>query len=386
MIIRRRHTKNFTTVSNVMFDDEKLKADEVGILIYLLSRPDNWEVRRPALQRRWNVGPVAMKRIVRSWMKNGWCQATKVRLPNGHFCILYDISDIPGKGLSDDEITEALSLVSSEALSDVLSEITEPEDEPPHILDDPPPCQPVLADHPVVTRGVAYIRDITNTDLTNLESPNSEREFARAREKHALNLAEFKRRWPTAASDDQTRIDDAWYALEFDEGEAALAGIVAFLEKLKRDKRTTVPAGWKYLKEKRWTLLEHVSVEAKVAGYPCASVEGRAVAVLYDIVGAGDFFRTAVRKADRVYYRLPVTPRLAALAQAPSAADWATLARNQAAAWESFVAEHLTLQVRQRVREGSRAPWPWPPRKDGALTATGPPDVLMSDDDLADFK
>jgi hypothetical protein len=125
---------------------------------------------------------------------------------------------------------------------------------------------------------------------------------------------------------------------------------------------------------------------AASSGYPCASVEGRAVAVLYDIVGAGDFFRTAVRKADRVYYRLPVTPRLAALAQAPAPTEWATLARNQAAAWETFVAEHLTLQVRQRLREGSRAPWPWPPRKDGTLTATGPPDALATEDDLANFK
>lgn len=122
------------------------------------------------------------------------------------------------------------------------------------------------------------------------------------------------------------------------------------------------------------------------AGYPTASTEGRAVAVLYDIVGAGDFFRSTMRKADRVFYRLPVTPRLAALAQSPPVAEWATLARNQAAAWETFVGEHLTLQVRQRLREGSRAPWPWPPRKDGTLTATAPPDAGLSDQDIADFK
>lgn len=122
------------------------------------------------------------------------------------------------------------------------------------------------------------------------------------------------------------------------------------------------------------------------AGYPTASTEGRAVAVLYDIVGAGDFFRSTMRKADRVFYRLPVTPRLAALAQSPPVAEWATLARNQAAAWETFVGEHLTLQVRQRLREGSRAPWPWPPRKDGTLTASAPSDAGLSDQDIADFK
>ncbi len=39
MIIRRKHTANFTTIGNVLFNDERLKADEVGIIGYLLSRP-----------------------------------------------------------------------------------------------------------------------------------------------------------------------------------------------------------------------------------------------------------------------------------------------------------------------------------------------------------
>jgi len=386
MIIRRRHTKNFTTISNTLFDDMRLAADEVGILAYLLSRPHDWEIRRSALMRRWSIGPGTMKRIMNKWMAAGWCQATKIRLPNGTFCILYDISDLPGKELSDDEIRMALSLVSSEVDPDGIVRGYDEADEPPSIPDDPPPSQPVVVDQRGGEAGVAYIEGPNTEEPRDESYQNSERELARAREKHALNLAEFKRRWPTAASDDQTKIDDAWYVLEFDEGEAALGGIPAFLGKLKRDKRTTVPAGWKYLKEKRWTLLEQVSVEAKMSGYPTASPEGRAVSVLYDIVGAGDFFRSVVRKGDRVYYQLPMTPRLAALAQAPAVAEWATLARNQAAAWESFLSEHLTLQVRQRLREGSRAPWPWPPRKDGTLSTTGPPQALATDDDLADFK
>lgn len=142
-------------------------------------------------------------------------------------------------------------------------------------------------------------------------------------------------------------------------------------------------AGWP-----QWLryLPEGGGAPASSAGYPCDSTEAKAVAVLYDLVAAGDFFRSAVRKGDRVYYRLPVTPRLAALAQAPTFAAWVYLERSQAAAWESFVSEHLTLQTRRRLREGSPAPWPWPPRKDGTLTATGPPETLATEDDLADLK
>ena len=81
------------------------------------------------------------------------------------------------------------------------------------------------------------------------------RESLRACEKHALGLAAFKKRWPTAAADDQNQIDYEWYALTAEEGEAALVGISPFLEELKRHKRTHPPTGWKYLHQKRWTLL-----------------------------------------------------------------------------------------------------------------------------------
>lgn len=389
MIIRRRHTANFTTISNRLFDDERLVADEVGILAYLLSRPDNWEIRRPALARRWGIGPISVKRIVRSWMKAGWCTATKVRLPNGTFCILYDISDVPGKEMTEDEVREALSLVSSEASYDDPDPISEA-DNHPHVPDDPPPRQPVLAGHPLVTGGVAY-KEITNTELPKDESDQkAERELARAREKHALGLVEFKRRWPTAASDDQSKTDEAWFALEFDEGDAALAGIPLFLEKLKRDKRTTVPAGWKYLREKRWTLLETTAAAPHGPTIHARdSTEAKAVGVLFKIAKASSFFHSVVARHGSVSYAKEITPQLAALdhPQAHREADWVELSHQQACAWEAFLREFVTVQVRKHLVAGDRAPWPWPPSVEGKLyPITGPPEVLMSDQDAADFK
>lgn len=385
MIIRRRHTKNFTTLSNVIFDDMKLQADEVGVLAYLLSRPHDWEIRRSALMRRWSIGPGTMKRIVNSWMRSGWCQATKIRLPNGTFCILYDISDLPGKELSDDEIRMALSLVSSEVDPDGIIRGDEPE-EPPSIPDDPPPPQPVLVDQGGGDEGVAY-RDITNTEIPRTDSDqNSERELARAREKHALNLAEFKRRWPTAASDDQNKIDEAWFALDFDEADAALHGITPFLEKLKRDKRTTVPAGWKYLREKRWTLLE-VAAAAGGTGFSAFaldSIEAKALATLFEIAGKGAFFHTVMKRPTGIFYTRTITPQLATLAQAMPKSDWVSLDKRQAGAWEGLLREFVTVH-RPHLKEGDRAPWAWPPRKDGSFSTTGPP-ADLTEQDMADFK
>ena len=39
MIIRRRHTANFTTIGNALFNDRRLELDEIGLMGYLLSRP-----------------------------------------------------------------------------------------------------------------------------------------------------------------------------------------------------------------------------------------------------------------------------------------------------------------------------------------------------------
>jgi len=115
MIIRRRHTANYTTIGNELFNDERLAADEVGILAYLLSRPDDWEIRRPALMRRWHIGRDALRRIIHNLMRTGWCQAERTRLSDGTFHTIYEIRDEPGPTLTDDEVKDALSLASSDA-------------------------------------------------------------------------------------------------------------------------------------------------------------------------------------------------------------------------------------------------------------------------------
>ena len=115
MIIRRKHTANFTTIGNALFNDERLQADEIGIIGYLLSRPHDWEVRRPQLAKRFRYGREAMKRVMWNGMRFGWIVAQKTKLSNGRFSTIYEIRDEPGPELSDDEIRTALSLASSEA-------------------------------------------------------------------------------------------------------------------------------------------------------------------------------------------------------------------------------------------------------------------------------
>lgn len=215
----------------------------------------------------------------------------------------------------------------------------------------------------------------TNNDP--LERPHLEREReARARaERKAKFLAAFEGRWPTSASDSRRATANAAEDLTEDEERDALDGIDPFLERHKRTGRKGCPSGATYLAEKRWTLLKQAAA-AQDGGYHAAdSAEVRAIGVLHAIGGKTSFFHAVVKRpgADRVFYRISVDPRLLALSTAPPPNDWVSLDRQQAAAWEAYLHAYLTVQNRSRMVEGARAPWPWPPRKDGTLSPESQP-------------
>jgi len=391
MIFKRRHTANFTTIGNTLFDDERLKLDELGILTWLLSRPENWEVRRPQLRKRFKIGRDALRRIVTNLVKYGWATACRKRLGNGTFYTIYEIRDEPSPELTDDEVKAIFSLESGEdgSSDDVEGNTDEPEES-----SDQGGLVAMECGLPALQGGLPDTADPPRSiykTLTNTIPTKSERELARAREKHVLMLAEFKRRYPTAASDDQTRIEEEWFKLGLDEGEPALAGIVPFLEKLKRDKRTTVPAAWKYLKEKRWTLLDppHAASSGQRALYPPDSIEATAIRALHEIAGRTSAFWKIFRRPDgSVSFPKPMTEQLRALAQAPPKDEWVTLDRAGGGSWEDLMRGVFEPEViRTRFAEGCRAPWPFAPSKDGKIyVATGPPMAELSEQDAADFR
>ena len=52
MIIRARKRENFTMISNMPIRDERLSAEALGVLAYLLSFSDNWRLTHKDLMRR----------------------------------------------------------------------------------------------------------------------------------------------------------------------------------------------------------------------------------------------------------------------------------------------------------------------------------------------
>jgi len=210
---------------------------------------------------------------------------------------------------------------------------------------------------------------------------------ARARDRTAKFKKAFEAKWPTAAVDDRNRVAYAAEALSESEQDAALAGIEPFLENLERLGRKTTPAGWRYLEQKSWTLLEGPAIEAAVGGcFPEDSAEARAIATAYAVAGKTSFLQQVMksRHGAGIYYRGSMTPQFLALANPPPKADWPKLTRQQAAAWNEFLKKVVTVEVWTRLIEGSIAPWLWPPKKDGTLSAAAP-DLGCSETELADF-
>lgn len=124
--------------------------------------------------------------------------------------------------------------------------------------------------------------------------------------------------------------------------------------------------------------------------FPPGSIEAKAVRVLHDVVGrTSAFFKISRRGDGSVTFSKEMTPQLAALGgpECPPRDQWVTLNRQQAGAWEGMM-QHFFEQgvLRQKLREGSFAPWPWPPSVEGKLYPAGAPETLMTDQDAADFK
>jgi hypothetical protein len=327
-------------------------------------------------------GRSSVQRSLDRLVEAGWVEKKRPAWANAEgqpsnsyeYRVILDRDDAPSIVADDDDSDDA----DSHAQDAIPAEDCPPVGTPRAQPDGHPGAQPYVG-----TGAQPYV----GTKNDPLERPLVERERdARARDRIARFLADFEKRWPTAAVDDRQRTAYAAEALTESEQQAALSAIGAYLDHAKRAHRKHVPAGWKYLEERRWTLLEQPDAQAASVRHYRDSIQAKALIVLHDIAGKGAFFHQVYVRDIGITYGKPVTPQLAALAQAGPKDSWPVLNRQQAGAWEGLLRDNVLVQARQRLVEGSRAPWPWPPRKDGTLSTAPPETVLMTEDDMNNFK
>ncbi|GAB4071734.1 hypothetical protein KHC28_00325 [Ancylobacter sonchi] len=95
MIIRRRYNRNFTVLPNAVVEDDRLSPEALGVLVYLRSRPEAWNVELSHLSERFRIGRDKTQRVVAELVEAGWIKRERTRDPvtrafNGIDYVVYD--------------------------------------------------------------------------------------------------------------------------------------------------------------------------------------------------------------------------------------------------------------------------------------------------------
>jgi hypothetical protein len=384
MIIRRRHTSNFTVVTNDVFNDSRLTIEERGALGWLISRPHNWEVSRQGCAKLWNVGRDKARRILRRLVETGWAKGEMVREETtGTFVgMRYTITDEcgPEQAFQDD---------------DGVTAAEEPETQNASVDNEPRPEYTSVDDHhaletPQTVKAspvpLVSTESITKTYPTLPKQEGFKREISGEQSEEAeKRYTQFQSNYPKPVLD-PARTRRALFALSETDQIACVGKLAAYAEHCRASREKPMKAHV-FIQKRSWEGLG--AVAARVAAldslHDPRSPAGRSIAVLCRIGGV-----SPMRSRDnRLIYRHPITPRLLALADAPPEREWRMPeTANHHGAWCGLLDGCLPKMGK---RTDLLIPWPWPPRVDGTLSptgpseSTGPPDSLMTAEDERDF-
>ncbi len=120
-IIRTIHENNFTIIANGCLQDDTLSAEALGVLCYLLGRPDNWTVRPTQLAARFDCGREKIDRILKELIEKNYIVKTQTRNPATKTWnpIEYTVYQVPmgGKAVNGLAVAEKPSTALAEVLN-----------------------------------------------------------------------------------------------------------------------------------------------------------------------------------------------------------------------------------------------------------------------------
>ncbi len=104
-IIKTKRTTNFTTIPNALISDSRLNWKDLGLLVYLLSKPETWSVRVEALVIERGVGRDAVYVMLKRLRDMGY--AKLIKYSNG--TTEWTIFDKPNQENPDLDITDEVN-------------------------------------------------------------------------------------------------------------------------------------------------------------------------------------------------------------------------------------------------------------------------------------
>lgn len=96
-ILKKRLTKNFVTIPNSILSDNQLSLDTIGVLVYLLSLPENWEVRADHIRKKFGIGKGKQQRIFKELEDAGYLIRETMRGAHGRWTTGITIRQTPQK-------------------------------------------------------------------------------------------------------------------------------------------------------------------------------------------------------------------------------------------------------------------------------------------------
>ena len=95
-IIRRETTRNFTIIKNEIVNNQSLTMEAMGLLTFMLSKPDGWEFRQDHLCNHFNVGRDRMRSVMKTLSDAGYVRREKENDPiTGYIKTLTIVTDEP---------------------------------------------------------------------------------------------------------------------------------------------------------------------------------------------------------------------------------------------------------------------------------------------------
>ena len=79
MIIRRKVNADFTIVPNAVFRDNRLPYEVIGLLVYLLSKPQDWTVQLTQLASNGGIGIEKARKLVNELITAGYMKRSRTR-------------------------------------------------------------------------------------------------------------------------------------------------------------------------------------------------------------------------------------------------------------------------------------------------------------------
>lgn len=84
-VYRSKSSSNFTHLKNEVLQDGKLSVESLGLLVYLLSMPEDWVIRNIQIQSHFKIGRDKRKRIMAELVKAGYLIRRMKRNQDGSY-------------------------------------------------------------------------------------------------------------------------------------------------------------------------------------------------------------------------------------------------------------------------------------------------------------